>query len=246
MAELPTPDPDMVRAARHHLTSRYATGVAAVLWEMHKHPMHDLDAITQVLKAARGDDTDTAQGSQEESEDPPEADAMDVGAALLLLAAVRLDVDKLEAGLFDRALELGMNYEQIASTLDLRDAEAARRRHKSLNRRARVPADEVEPVQFGGTDERVARGSAAAQRAAEAAARTEQLERRRRDLRRPELDPEAAAGHAAAAARHESALRDGHGDAAHHQRQAAHHRRAARADRRDAAELAGELGEDGT
>ncbi|TDD85158.1 hypothetical protein [Actinomadura rubrisoli] len=253
MTELPIPDPDLVRAARQHLTSRFATGVEAVLWEMHKHPMHDLDAVTRAL---RDRPEDEQAGTT----------TMDLGAAFLVLSAARLDVDRLEAALFERALELGLDYEQVAAVLELPDADTARQRHRRMARRAEAPTDERPPPPAGPGSERRVRGELARHRADEAAERARAAGRRRRDLTgSPDVPPaetaetpaetaETAARRAAqakertaaarlaearahedAVQRHEAALQAGQGDADEHRRLAEEHREAARAARAAAA-----------
>lgn len=69
---LPIPSPDMVHAARAHLTRRFGKGVEALLWETHHHPLPDVDAITKTIAAIRA-----AQASRQ---DPP--NTTDLGAAL--------------------------------------------------------------------------------------------------------------------------------------------------------------------
>ncbi|WP_067453193.1 hypothetical protein [Actinomadura macra] len=201
MEELPLPDPDLVRAARRHLTSRYASRVEAVLWEMHKHPMHDLDAVSRVLRShqepsdiwSESDDDGASDGVLAEGRTPPgSATAMDVGAAFMVLLAARQDVDQLEAALFEQGLGLGLGYEQIAAVLDLPDAEAARIRREALADRVRASeTDHVNPLDERSA-QRGARDQAARQRAGEAARRAGVIGRRRRLLRPqvPELMPD--------------------------------------------------------
>jgi hypothetical protein len=171
-------DPDLIRAARQQLTSRYATGVEQVLWDMHKFPMHDLDAVARVLEAP---------GAAESAPDD-RATATDIGAAFLLLMVARLDADRMEAALFDRALEMGMEYEQIAAVLDLPGSEAARRRHREVRARAQTatalgPRPFDEPI-----SQRRPRAQAGRQRAGEAGDRLRQAARQARPP-----DPGAAA-----------------------------------------------------
>ena len=74
----------MVGASRRHLTERYASGVDLLLWETEKRLIPDLDAIRSVTEAA-------ASGR---------AEGLDMGAALALVQAVRLGLDRLECELF--------------------------------------------------------------------------------------------------------------------------------------------------
>ena len=109
----------MVDASRRHLTERYASGVDLLLWETEKRLVPDLDAITAVTGAA-------ASG---------QAEGLDVGAALVLVQAARLGLDRLECDLFDAAHAMGMRPEAIAAVLNLPDAAAAEKRHRWLETR---------------------------------------------------------------------------------------------------------------
>ena len=109
----------MVDASRRHLTERYASGVDLLLWETEKRLVPDLDAIKAVTSAA-------VSG---------QAEGLDMGAALVLVQAVRLGLDRLECDLFDAARAMGMRPEAIAAVLELPDAAAAEKRHRWLETR---------------------------------------------------------------------------------------------------------------
>jgi hypothetical protein len=109
----------MVDASRRHLTERYASGVDLLLWETEKRLVPDLDAIRAV--------TDAAVSGQ--------AEGLDLGAALVLVQAARLGLDRLECDLFDAALAMGMQPEAIAAVLGLPGAEAVQKRHRWLETR---------------------------------------------------------------------------------------------------------------
>jgi hypothetical protein len=113
----------MVNASRRHLTERYASGVDLLLWETEKRLIPDLDAIKSVTEAA-------ASG---------QAEGLDLGAALVLVQAARLDMDRLEYGLFEAARAMGMRPEAIAAVLDLPDAAAAEKRQRWLEARQALP-----------------------------------------------------------------------------------------------------------
>ena len=117
--EPPAPSPEMVSASRRHLTERYASGVDLLLWETEKRLVPDLDAIKAVTGAA-------VSG---------QAEGLDMGAALVLVQAVRLGLDRLECDLFDAARAMGMRPEAIAAVLELPDAAAAEKRHRWLETR---------------------------------------------------------------------------------------------------------------
>ena len=115
----------MVSASRRHLTERYASGVDLLLWETEKRLIPDLDAIKSVTEAAAAE----------------RAEGLDMGAALVLVQAARLALDRLEAQLFEAARAMGMPLEAIAAVLELPDAAAARKRQRWLEeRRAAMPA----------------------------------------------------------------------------------------------------------
>ena len=113
----------MVNASRRHLTERYASGVDLLLWETEKRLIPDLDAIKTVTEAA-------ASGR---------AEGLDMGAALVLVQAARLALDRLECELFEAAHALGMRSEAIAAVLDLPDATTADERQRWLEARRVLP-----------------------------------------------------------------------------------------------------------
>src|ERR1019366_498734 len=83
--EPPAPSPDMVTASRRHLTERYAAGVDRLLWDTEKRIVPDLDAIRSVIDAASSG----------------HAEALDIGAGLVLVQAARLEGDRLEHDVFE-------------------------------------------------------------------------------------------------------------------------------------------------
>lgn len=113
----------MVTASRKHLTERYASGVDLLLWETEKRLIPDLDAIRSVTEALPGG----------------QAEGLDMGAALVLVQAARLGLDRLEYELFEGAQAMGMQSEAIAAVLDLADAAAADKRHRWLTTRQALP-----------------------------------------------------------------------------------------------------------
>ena len=64
---------------------------------------------------------------------------MDLGAALVLVQAARLGLDRLEYELFEAARAMGMRPEAIAAVLDLPDAAAAEKRQRWLGARRGLP-----------------------------------------------------------------------------------------------------------
>src|SRR5437763_12099982 len=105
----------MVSASRRHLTDRYADGVDRLLWDAEKRFIPDPDAIRSVIAAARAG----------------RAEALDIGAALVLLQAARLELDWLEYETFEAAHGVGMRDEAVAAVLELPDAAAAEARYQA-------------------------------------------------------------------------------------------------------------------
>jgi hypothetical protein len=118
----------MVTASRRHLTERYASGVDRLLWDTEKRLIPDLDAIKSVTEAM-------ASG---------QAEALDIGAALVLVQAARLALDRLEYQIFEGAQVMGMQHEALAAVLELPDAAAAAKRHRWLKARRALPQVEEE------------------------------------------------------------------------------------------------------
>ena len=112
----------MAAASRRHLTERYASGVDLLLWETEKRLIPDLDAIRSVTEAAAG-----------------RAEGLDMGAALVLVQAARLGLDRLECELFEAGRAMGMSPEAIAAVLELPDAAAAEKRQRWLEGRRALP-----------------------------------------------------------------------------------------------------------
>lgn len=173
----PAPAPDMVTASRRHLTTGYASGVDRLLWDMDKRPMPDMDAVHAVISA------DQAHHR---------ADALDIGAALILLLEMRLQLDCLEADVLDVALDSGLSPESLAAVLELPDPVLMRHRLEYLAARRellRGTAHSAPPRKSQKKQKNLSDGSAA--RAAEQAARRAELAsdraasaaRRREELR---------------------------------------------------------------
>lgn len=115
----------MVTAARRHLTIAHATGVERLLWDTEKRPMPDLDAVQAVI-------------SPHKANQPVEA--LDIGAALILVQEMRLEVDCLEAEVLAAALDSGLGLESLAAVLELPGPAAMLARLEYL-RRPPVPRD---------------------------------------------------------------------------------------------------------
>lgn len=167
--EPPAPGTDMVTASRVHLTGRYADGVNRLVWELEERTMPDIEAVRAVTSAASAGET---------------VDAPAIGAALVLMQAVRLEVDLLEADVFDAAESAEVTAEEIAAVLGLPgpDAVDARRRMLTAKRglpRVPAPRTAAHSRPPGETSEAAKRAGLrarqAADRACEARRRREQL-----------------------------------------------------------------------
>jgi hypothetical protein len=119
--EIPAPDPDVVDNARSRLASRYLVSGGDHAGEMPARPMDDVHAINSVIDAARG-------------EAGRRADALDVGAALVMLCNLRLYLDQLETDLLDGAQQVDLTWDVIAAIIGI-PAEEAQRRHTALRAR---------------------------------------------------------------------------------------------------------------
>jgi hypothetical protein len=181
----------MVSASRRHLTDRYAAGVDRLLWETEKRLLPDLDAIRSVIASAKAG----------------HAEALDVGATLVLLQAARLELDRLEFETLEAAHSMGMRDEAVAAVLELPDAAAAEARYRALAARHELPYEEIEaprpvvPADKEASQRAAQRASRAASRAAEAARRRDELSQARAGRRRAThlADAERASAHASEA-----------------------------------------------
>ncbi|GLY91292.1 DNA-binding protein [Actinoallomurus iriomotensis] len=133
-----TPDPADARAKRRYLaltrlTERHARGDLRARWEQSRMPMGPLDAWRQVV--------DVAGGGLTLQEGEPSADVDDIAAALTLVHSARAEVDELEIGLLEMARGRGMTWQQIAFSMGLGSAQAARQRHQRLTARTDAELD---------------------------------------------------------------------------------------------------------
>jgi hypothetical protein len=189
--DVPTPPPELVAASRRHLTERYAAGEDRLRWQAGKRFLPDAAAIRLV--------TDAAMAGL--------ADALDLGAALVLVQASRLRLDGLEYEIFQGAHAAGLRREALAIILGQPGAAAAGTRQRP--REARPGRAGAGPGrELPGRAEAAAQAAArAGQRAGQAAGRAAEAARRRKQLteRGPAADGSAGAdgspaGHAERAA----------------------------------------------
>lgn len=160
----------MVTAARWHLTIAHATGVDRLLWDTEKRPMPDLDAVQAVI-------------SPHKANQPVEA--LDIGAALILVQEMRLEVDCLEAEVLAAALDSGLGLESLAAVLELPGPAAMLARLEYIVARSELPRpDPRSATPEKSPDSGVAKaGAQAARRAEQAAMRAASAARRREELR---------------------------------------------------------------
>jgi hypothetical protein len=163
--DIPAPPPELVAASRRHLTERYASDVDRLLWQTEKRFIPDSAAVSLV--------TDAATAGL--------ADALDLGAALVLVQAGRLDLDGLEYEIFQGTHAAGMRRDALAAILGRPAAAAGTRQDRLEPRQDRLRAgpDRDLPDRAGIAAQAAARAGRravqAADRAAEAARRRKQL-----------------------------------------------------------------------
>ncbi|MFC4907024.1 hypothetical protein [Actinomadura gamaensis] len=109
-----------------------------MLWEAHRFPLPDVEAIARTIAAVR------AAGP---SGVPP--DPADLGAALTVLRAARLDMGRLEVELLGTVHEAGLSWLQVAALLGLADAAAAEERYAKLRPLLDAPVDQVKSPVLG-------------------------------------------------------------------------------------------------
>jgi hypothetical protein len=118
---LPAPDPSVADSARLRLAAHRTLTAGPPAEQAPDRPADDIEAINAVIDAARGD-----------AERP--ADALDIGAALVVLCDLRLYLDGREADLLDAAQSAGLGWDVIAAIIGI-PADEAQRRHQALRAR---------------------------------------------------------------------------------------------------------------
>jgi hypothetical protein len=112
---IPAPDPDVVDSARLRLSAKYALTDEKHPVQLHTRPMDDVRVIGAVINAER-------------------PDALDVGAGLVVLCNLRVDLDRLEADLLDAAQQVDLGWDVIAAIVGIPAGEA-QNRHRALRAR---------------------------------------------------------------------------------------------------------------
>jgi hypothetical protein len=121
---LPPPDPNVADSARLRLAALRALSAGPPAERAPARSAEDIQAINAVIDAARGDAAHPA-------------DALDIGAALVVLCDLRLYLDGLEADLLDAAEPAGLGWDVVAAIIGI-PADEAQRRHRALRER-RLP-----------------------------------------------------------------------------------------------------------
>jgi hypothetical protein len=125
----PPPDPVVADSARLRLAALRAQAAARPVNQFADTApvqlINDIRAVAAVLAAVRG-----------ELGGP--AEAIDVGAGLVVLCDLRAHLDELEAGLLDAAQRVGLNWDVVAAIIGI-PADEAQRRHQSLRGRRPSP-----------------------------------------------------------------------------------------------------------
>jgi hypothetical protein len=130
---LPLPDPTVADSARLRLATlraRYAARPAGqpaspLAEAIPARVVDDIQAIGAVLAASRS----TAIGP---------ADALDVGAALVVLCDLRAELDRLEGDLLGAAQVVGLSWDVVAAIMGI-PADEAQRRYQGLRERQVSP-----------------------------------------------------------------------------------------------------------
>jgi hypothetical protein len=125
----PPPDPAVADSARLRLSALRVQAAAQPVNQLGETAsaglIDDIRAIGAVLASARGD-----LGVP--------AEALDVGAALVVLCDLRAHIDHLEAGLLDAAERVGLNWDVVAAIIGI-PADEVQRRQRRLNGRQLSP-----------------------------------------------------------------------------------------------------------
>lgn len=140
-----------------------------VLWDTDKRFIPDATAVSLV--------TDAAMAGL--------AEALDLGAALVLIQAGRLDLDGLEYEIFQGAHPAGLRREALAAILGQPGATMAGARSRGLEAQPNRPQADREHDRPGRAEAAAQAAARAGRRAAQAADRAAQAARRRQQLSEP-------------------------------------------------------------
>jgi len=118
---LPVPDAAVVDSARLRIAAHRVLSAGQPIDRAPVRHAEDIRAIHSVIDSARDDAVYPA-------------DALDVGAALVVLSDLRLYLDGLEADLLDAAQRVDLGWDVIAAILGI-PADEAQHRHRALRAR---------------------------------------------------------------------------------------------------------------
>jgi hypothetical protein len=118
---LPVPDPAVVDDARLRIAAHRVLSAGQPIHQRPVRETEDIRAIQSVIDSARDDAVYPA-------------DALDVGAALVVLSDLRLYLDGLEADLLDAAQRVDLGWDVIAAIIGI-PADEARHRYSALRAR---------------------------------------------------------------------------------------------------------------
>jgi hypothetical protein len=121
MGALPVPDPAVVDDARLRIAAHRVLNAGQPVHQRPVRETEDIQAIHSVIDSARDDVACPA-------------DALDVGAALVVLSDLRLYLDGLEADLLDAAQRVDLGWDVIAAIIGI-PADEAQHRHRALRAR---------------------------------------------------------------------------------------------------------------
>jgi hypothetical protein len=119
--ELPVPDPNVADSARLRLAAYRLMTAGEPAAQSPDGAGDDLRAVEAVIGSARAPAAHAP-------------DALDVGAALVVVRELRLHLDGLEADLLDAAQALGLSWDVIAAIMGI-PADEAQQRHRALRTR---------------------------------------------------------------------------------------------------------------
>jgi hypothetical protein len=127
--EVPAPDPLVVESARARLAERYAENPGQDPGHPAVAPADDVRAVVAVIESASGAGM-------------TRADALDIGASLVLLCNLRVALDRIETDLLDATEDGGLTWDLVAAIMGIPVA-AVLHYHAAL--RARRALRLVEP-----------------------------------------------------------------------------------------------------
>ncbi|MGD0683865.1 MAG: hypothetical protein ABSA03_02000 [Streptosporangiaceae bacterium] len=120
--QIPARDPSILQSARLRLASHYLASARHYREAISRHLMDDVRAVSGVIDAARS-------GADRS------ADALDVGAALVVLGSVRHRLDRLEADLLEAAQQVGLSWDVVTAIIGVPASDAQHRHGAQRNLR---------------------------------------------------------------------------------------------------------------